>query len=1013
MSKMPAKIPTKIKKRDGRVVSFKLPKITTAVFKAGRATGEFGKREAARLSDLVVDEIVDSGFNGDLIAVEQVQDMVEEILMREGHFKTAKAYVLYRELHRRARDLDALVDVNKLIGGYLDRLDWRVRENANMTYSLQGLNIHVSTAVSSKYWLNQLYGPEAKEAHESGDLHIHDLYLLAPYCCGWELRDFLLRGFGGVPGKIESKPPKHFKVALGQLVNFLYTLQGEAAGAEAVSNFDTLLAPFIRYDNLDYREVRQSMQEFLFNINVPTRVGFQCVSEDTEILTPKGWRRYGEVKRGSAIKTYNLESGEIENQKVKSVFRKKYKGEMYRLQNRIQDQLISPGHRVVRRKFNSDRVVLEPIEQVVKLKSPFIVPIAGENKNKNAGISDEQIKLMAWIISEGTIERPTKYRCCYRVSIYQSKIKNRKNYDEIVRLLKHFKLEYSTYKSASLGEDVDRLRLNAESSRKIHRWFGTRENVHFIPSHLLNMSERQSRLFLETYLKADGSEGHKISTTELELVDSLQIIIVNSGYGFTVLKRRPTIGKKDIYVLRIIRHKETYISRVEKVNYEGVIWCPNTKNGTIIARRNGKVFITGNTPFTNVTLDLKVPDYMSDEPVIIGGKPQNKTYSDFQKEMDMFNKAFAEVMLEGDAKGRVFTFPIPTYNVTPDLFENNGNLDAVWEMTAKYGIPYFANFINSEMKPEDARSMCCRLRLDNRELRKRGGGYFGASPLTGSIGVVTINLPRIGHLSKSKEEFFERLEDLMGIARRSLIAKRKVLEKFTEGGLYPYSRVLLSGIKKGFGRYWYNHFSTIGIIGGNEACLNFLGKDIATPEGQKFMVGVLDFMNERLRDFQAEDDQMYNLEATPAEGTSYRLAKMDKEKYPEIAVPYYTNSTQLSVDLTENVFEALDLQDELQCKYTGGTVFHSFLGERLPNGEAVKNLVRKIAENYRLPYFTLTPTFSICMEHGYIAGEHPKCPQCGKECEVYSRVVGYLRPVNQWNAGKQVEFEERKEFRVG
>jgi len=694
---------------------------------------------------------------------------------------------------------------------------------------------------------------------------------------------------------------------------------------------------------------------------------------------------------------------------------------MYRLQNRIQDQLISPRHRVVRRKFNSNRLVLEPIEDVLKLKSPFIVPIAGKNTNEEAKISDEQIKLMAWIISEGTVERPTKHRCCYRVSIYQSKTKNRKNYNEIIGLLKHFKLKYSTYKSASLGGDVDRVRLDAESSRKIHRWFGTRENVHFIPDYLLNMSERQSRLFLETYLKADGFEGCKISTTDAELLDSLQIIIINSGYGFTVLKRKPTIGKKDIYVLRVIRHKETYIPKVEKVNYEGIIWCPHTKNETVIARRNGKVFITGNTPFTNVTLDLKVPHYMKDEPVIIGGKPQEETYGDFQKEVDMFNKAFAEVMSEGDAKGRVFTFPIPTYNVTPDFFEDDGSLDAVWEMTAKYGIPYFANFINSEMKPEDARSMCCRLRLDNRELRKRGGGYFGANPLTGSIGVVTINLPRIGYLSKNKEEFFERLENLMEIARRSLVAKRRVIEKFTEGGLYPYSKVFLSKIKEGFGEYWHNHFSTIGVNGGNEACLNFLGKDLTTLEGQKFMLEVLDFMNEKLRDFQAKDDQMYNLEATPAEGTSYRLARIDKEKYPKIivanedavkkgAAPYYTNSTQLPVDFTDDLFEALDLQDALQCKYTGGTVFHAFLGERLPSGEVVKRLVEKIAKNYRLPYFTLTPTFSICMEHGYITGEHPKCPVCGKECEVYSRVVGYLRPVNQWNEGKQSEFAERKEF---
>lgn len=453
---MVQKIPQKIKKRDGRIVPFDIQKIIAAIFKAGHATGEFGKKEAQKISDLVVERLLQEGFDGNLATVEEVQDIVEETIMKGGFLKTAKAYILYRELHRRAREIEALVDVEGLIGGYLDRLDWRVRENANMTYSLQGLNIHVSTAVSAKYWLNQLYAPEAKDAHEEGDLHIHDLYLLAPYCCGWELKDFLIHGFGGVPGKIESKPPNHFKTALGQLVNFLYTLQGEAAGAEAVSSFDTLLAPFIHYDGLNYKQVKQAIQEFLFNMNVPTRVGFQ-------------------------------------------------------------------------------------------------------------------------------------------------------------------------------------------------------------------------------------------------------------------------------------------------------------------------------TPFTNVTLDLEVPNYMKKEPVIIRGELQKKTYGDFQKEMDMFNQAFAEIMMEGDAKGRVFTFPIPTYNITKDFKWERKVLEPLWEMTAKYGIPYFANFVSADMKPEDARSMCCRLRLDNRELRKRGGGFFGANPLTGSIGVVTINLPRIAYLSRTKKEFFERLEDLMGIARRSLIAKRKVL----------------------------------------------------------------------------------------------------------------------------------------------------------------------------------------------------------------------------------------------
>ena len=702
---MPARTPAKIKKRDGRVVPFDPQKITKAVWAAARAVGGKDRARAEFVSAYVVEEVSKKFSPQDIPTVEEIQDIVEDQLIKYGHAKTAKAYILYRDLHNRLRDIRTLVDVNELIGGYLDQSDWRVKENANMAFSLQGLNIHVSSAMSARYWLNKIYSKKVREAHTRADLHIHDLYLLAPYCCGWDLKDLLVRGFGGVPGKIESKPAKHFRAALGQLVNFLYTVQGEGAGAEAVSNFDTLLSPFIRYDKLDYRQVKQALQEFLFNTNVPTRVGFQ-------------------------------------------------------------------------------------------------------------------------------------------------------------------------------------------------------------------------------------------------------------------------------------------------------------------------------TPFTNVTMDLKVPKYMKDEAVIVGGKPQKETYGDFQKEMDTFNHAFAELMMEGDAKGRVFTFPIPTYNITKDFDWENENLNPIWEMTAKYGIPYFSNFINSDMKPEDARSMCCRLRLDNRQLRKRGGGLFGANPLTGSLGVVTINLPRIGYLSKSQKEFFERLGKMMELARESLKIKREVVERFTENGLYPYSKVYLSTVKERFGEYWRNHFNTIGLLGGNEAALNLLGKGLEDEQSRAFVLEILQFMGERLKEFQAEDDQMYNLEATPAESTTFRLAKKDKEIYPDIVVandvavreagaaPYYTNSTQLPVGFNGDVFEALKLQDPLQSSYSGGTVFHTFLGERLPSVEATRSLVRKIAENFSLPYYTLTPTFSICPEHGYVKGEHIFCPDCKKACEVYSRVVGYLRPVNQWNDGKQAEFADRRSFEV-
>jgi ribonucleoside-triphosphate reductase len=691
----------KIQKRTGEIVPFQKKKIEEAIYKALTSTNTGGRKLAQELSNKVV-KILNKRFKKDEIPhVEQIQDIVEEVLMLEDLTETAKAYILYREQRRKIREAKIAVEEGvSLIDEYLGENSWEIKENSNMAFSLQGLNHYVSAYVSKKYWLNRVYPPEVRQANEGGDFHLHNLDILATYCCGWDLYDLLLKGFGGVFGKIQSKPPKHFRSALGQIVNYFYTLQGESAGAQAFSNFDTLLAPFIRYDNLSYQEVKQALQEFLFNCNVPTRVGFQ-------------------------------------------------------------------------------------------------------------------------------------------------------------------------------------------------------------------------------------------------------------------------------------------------------------------------------TPFENITLDLKVPEHLKNSPVIIGGEPQKENYGDFQEEMDILNKALTEVYLEGDATSRVFTFPIPTYNITKDFDWENEVYDGIWQMTAKYGIPYFSNFINSDMRPEDARSMCCRLRLDNRELYKRGGGLFGANPLTGSIGVVTINLPRIGYLSKTKKEFFERLAHLMDLAKVSLEVKRKALEEWTEKGLYPYCKYYLSGVKKMRGSYWGNHFSTIGLIGMNEALLNFMGVTIAEKKGIKFALEVLDFMRERLVKYQQETGNLYNLEATPAEGTSYRLALKDKNKYPDIITagekePYYTNSTQLPVNYTDDLFEALKLQDELQTKYTGGTVFHAFLGESISDYRIVKNLIKTIFENFRLPYFTFTPTFSICPVHGYLEGEHFTCPKCTIEqsCEVYSRIVGYLRPVQQWHKGKQEEFRLRKTFKV-
>lgn len=695
-------------KRDGKIVDFNSEKITNAIQKAASTTNEFNAQTARQLTRQVIDitrkmvEKKQGNFRAP--SIEEIQDIVEYVLLSSDYKKTAKNYVLYREQHSKLREFVQSANVD-MVDEYLKKLDWQVNENSNMSYSIQGLNNYIASNVSKSYWLNKIYTNDVKQAHINGDIHIHDLNIVASYCVGWDLKDLLMQGFTGVQGKVQSKPAKHFRTALGQMVNFLYTMQGEAAGAQAFSNFDTLLAPFVRYDKLNYEQVKQAMQEFIFNLNVPTRVGFQ-------------------------------------------------------------------------------------------------------------------------------------------------------------------------------------------------------------------------------------------------------------------------------------------------------------------------------TPFTNITMDLTVPSYYKNEGVIVGGDIKDETYGEFQEEMNMINKAFFEVMMEGDATGQVFTFPIPTYNITKDFDWDNPDLNGLWEMTAKYGIPYFSNFINSDMKPEDARSMCCRLRIDNRELEYRGGGLFGSNPLTGSIGVVTVNLPKIGFIANNEEEFFKLLKQRMDIAKTSLEEKRKIIEQLTDKDLYPYTKYYLRDIKKRFGVYWKNHFSTIGLIGMNEACLNLLGVGIADEKGRAFAIKVMDYMREVIKGYQIETGNNYNLEASPAEGTSYRLAKNDKknlisikvandkEYYENGAKPFYTNSTHLPVNYSDDIFEVLDHQDELQTKYTGGTVLHIYAGERIYDIETMKNLVKKICNNYRLPYFTFSPTFSTCPTHGYIAGEHFKCPKCNSDCDVFTRIVGYIRPVRQWNEGKAAEYEIRKTFDV-
>ena len=685
-----------IRKRDGRVVRFQPEKITWAIFRAAQACGGKDYDKAAQLADQVFDAI-ETIFPDYSPEVEQVQDLVEKVLIENGHAQTAKAYILYREKRSGARKLNSLIGATiDMFSDYLEDKDWKSKENANTQKSINGLNNYVREFFTQNYWLHEVYPTEIREAHLSGDAHIHDLGFLGPYCAGWDLRQLLLDGFGGVPGKVESKPPRHLRSFLGQIVNSTFTTQGESAGAQAWSSFDTYCAPFIRKDALGHTELRQLLQEFVYNINIPTRVGFQC-------------------------------------------------------------------------------------------------------------------------------------------------------------------------------------------------------------------------------------------------------------------------------------------------------------------------------PFSNLTFDLTVPSTLKDQPVVIGGEFQEDTYGEFQAEMDLFNKAFCEVMMEGDAKGRVFTFPIPTINVTPTFDWDSPSVSSFMGITAKYGIPYFANYVNSDLSPEDAVSMCCRLRLDTKELRKRGGGLFGSNPLTGSVGVVTINLPRIGYLSSTKREFKARLWRQVQVAKTALEAKRKIVEQQTDNGLYPYSAYYLRNVKEQMGSYWYNHFSTVGIVGMNEALQNLLGVDITEPEGQEFALEMMNYLREAIADIQDETGHVYNLEATPAEGTSHRLAQLDKARYPDIITaggdtPYYTNSTQVPVGLTDDIFEVLDLQDDLQSLYTGGTVLHLYLGEAIEDPNQCKTLVQKIFANYQLPYVSITPTFSICTNHGYLPGEQWECPDCHATTEVWSRVTGYLRPVENYNQGKRREYFDRTKF---
>jgi len=970
-----ATLPSRIIKRDGQQVAFDASKIESAILRAGQDTGEFGALEASLLTAQVVKVLAHRYDNGHVPDIEGIQDVVEQTLISANHFDTARSYIVYREQRAKLRaDRRTLVDVASSINEYLDRSDWRVAANANQGYSLGGLILNTSGKMIANYWLSHVYPPAVGEVHRNGDIHIHDLDMLAGYCAGWSLRTLLAEGLNGVPGKVEAGPPRHMSSAIGQIVNFLGTLQNEWAGAQAFSSFDTYMAPYVRVDGLSYRQVKQYIQELIYNLNVPSRWGCQCVDEQTECLTEHGWKRYDQIADGERIATFDWRNNCLEYLEPLAMTAYDFDGDMYVLRNRTQEQWVTPRHKIVRKVFNSDgRWILEDIEDVAKLKSPVIVPNAWQTASTHE-VDDKLVMLLAWVVAEGNFDFSAG---CRRVSLYQS-IGNRENGAEIEWLLHELGLDYHIREQTGTyaNHPVCRYRLNRDASEFVLGYLERK----CAPDLIRTLSARQIRLFLETYVKGDGSieaSGRvRIYTNDRENLDALQELCALAGWGSTVYTRKDS----GVHVLNIIRNHETYIQLIERKPYKGKVWCPTTRNGTFVARRNGKTFVTGNTPFTNLTFDWVCPEDLREQVPVIGGAEQAFTYGELQAEMDMINRAYIEVMTEGDAKGRIFTFPIPTYNITPDFVWDSDNAELLFAMTAKYGLPYFQNFINSELTPNMVRSMCCRLQLDLRELLKRGNGLFGSAEQTGSLGVVTINCARLGFTHGGDEAgLLARLDELMELAKKSLELKRKVIQRHMDAGLFPYTKRYLGTLR--------NHFSTIGVNGVNELIRNFTSdaEDITTAWGQAFAARLLDHVRAKMVQFQEETGHMYNLEATPAEGTTYRFAREDKKRYPGIIqsgsdeAPYYTNSSQLPVGFTDDPFQALDMQHELQSKYTGGTVLHLYMSEHISSTDACKRLVRRALTNFRLPYITVTPVFSICPHHGYIAGEHEFCPKCDEE----------------------------------
>ncbi len=1097
---------TQVRKRDNTVVDFDKSRIEEAIFKALTATGQGDGKKSKRLSQRVV-RIINRRFKkGDIPTVEQIQDIVEEVLILEGLVETARAYILYREQRRRIREAMVVFDEStEAVDKYIQELDWQVNENANMAYSLQGLNQYTISAVAKKYWLNKVYPKEIREAAFNEDFHIHNLDTIACYCMGWDLYDLLLRGFGGVPSKIESRPAKHLRTALGQLVNFLFTLQGESAGANAVSSFDTLLAPFIRYDNLSYPQVKQAMQEFLYNCMVPTRVGFQTpfLNVTLDIKVPTFYKDQPVIIGGLPQKEVYGDFQEEVNIFNKAFYECLIEGDAKNRPFTFPIPTVS-----ITKDFDWDNPVLDTMWEAtakygVNYFSNFIqsdmdpedvksmcldaaeeILIRSSKKIKRLTIKDavednkeESFDKEGWVEckKEGSLEalslnpenlklewspvkrflrirenkeikiisvdgKPSTFSLRHPVAVYTPdgiKMKFAKDIqkDDYLLTLKKategiLSKEYQRIEDLCLNEDLAKILgyfiadgnylFKSTDGNHIPRGMqftfktSDKKNIQTIKSLIKSVfqrdcKEKQDPRYNSYYLYIYNSAlAQKLLNAGFKKYGRLPQILFNSPIN--VIKNFLEFHflgdgypkRKEIHINDLLLSRDLIL--LYSLAGEPVTYKLRKKSQVIYLQHKESLIKKTNGWMNNPILAERVPGWLALSTTRVPGLVKSRTVG--LKTLDKYNAQTKQSRLIEDSDlylTRVKDIEIKKYKQAKEFYDI--------ELEKNHLFVHSLGQISFN---------CCRLRLDKRELYKRGGGLFGSQPLTGSIGVVTINMPRLGYLSKTKKEFFERLGHLMDLAKESLEIKRKALENFMEKGLYPYSRHYLENVKKMRGAYFGNHFSTIGLLGMNEALLNFLGENIASKRGRKFALEVLDFMRERLVKYQQETGNLYNLEATPAEGTSYRQAKTDKEKYPKIItagtkeVPYYTNSTMLPVDFDGDIFEALALQDEIQCKYTGGVVFHTFLGERLSDIQAVKSFIKKVFEKFHLPYLTLTPTFSICPNHGYIAGEHFDCPKCviKQPCEVYSRIVGYLRPVQQWHKGKKQEFKERKEFKI-